>query len=498
MSSIAEKLESVENGLKIAEFIQANRTIPPKTYGRSAISKPSTKDRAKAWETFTNSEDSSSRGHEGGAKSSTRNPETESELFNEDNGGVTGSFSPSIDTVTIREDAGTDSGRNVESIAESVENGEHLYIKDHAYPLGGRDPEQRRNEEPQEGGKDNSGSHANDGPNNRGGPINRDDKAPTAAPRNQSIKETTLEDLEEIAEETDPENARPLQCREMIRELKEMIPPPAQVVKKTTDESIQSLPLVERHTSKPGATQDVPLSHQNQESTPADVGNAQEFANSAKESIEGEIEYDDEIYQRLDSVEAKLDVLMENQAKIMTKLNSIMEIKEEISTIKKTLTNQSLAISTVEGYISELMIAIPKSGIPENDENEPKQVNPDLRMVIGRDNTRGKKEITKNYSDKDMIDVSDDILIPPEIDQSYITQPIDNRKNNAANFVPTEDMTSVRIIKSIIIKETRNDNLIEQLFDLIDEHFGVTPIAEIYDTIKELIFLDKNMTSNTD
>nr|4CO6_D Chain D, Phosphoprotein [Henipavirus nipahense]4CO6_E Chain E, Phosphoprotein [Henipavirus nipahense]4CO6_F Chain F, Phosphoprotein [Henipavirus nipahense] len=47
-----DKLELVNDGLNIIDFIQKNQKEIQKTYGRSSIQQPSIKDQTKAWEDF--------------------------------------------------------------------------------------------------------------------------------------------------------------------------------------------------------------------------------------------------------------------------------------------------------------------------------------------------------------------------------------------------------------------------------------------------------------
>lgn len=490
MSTPEQKLALVENGLKIAKFIQANRDITNPTYGRSAIAKPTTKERAKAWEDFTSGSDTNTGRHERGTESQTRTPEKESPTSSDSNGQRKGAVSSSKDDPEQSLSDGGDSSWDGKSSTQSNEEWESIHIKDNPHSTGRGSAQQTGGAKSKESITDNRKSYGGDGEEDGRRTDNDSDAITSGQQPNKSVKEATKEDLIQIMDENIPTPRRRLKSHDALREIKDMIPEPSNILKKTTEENTPSLLSMVKPILNHGVIQDVPQSQLMQGEQNADVEDALPHVPFAREKQAMEDSNGNSTNRRLTSLEGKIDTILENQNKILSKLNSLLEIKEEINGIKKTLTNQGLALSTLDGYMSELMIAVPKSGIDLETQNG--EINTDLRMVIGRDNSRARREIIKPYTDQDKIEVGDDLFIPPEVDDRFITKEIDNSQNNAAHFIPTEDMTSVRIIKSIIRKETTNSLLIDQLYEILDNCFGQLPISEIYETIQELLFIDKN------
>lgn len=498
MSTPEQKLASVENGLKIAEFIQANRESTNPTYGRSAITKPTTKDRTKAWEAFTDRQNQHARGSKRRSQSLDGNPEDEGSVpddGNDESSGYLSSAEKSGDEPVSDRD---NSGRDAEGATESDEEGEDSDVSDNEYFARGGSPNRDRNEESVDSSSNIKSTPGGGGSEDRGRAVNNDDKVVKPKAKTHSVKETTQEDLEEMMEDIKPQPERRLQFFESLKEIESAIPAVQQVVKKTTDENIQLPQQAGRPLSRSGAIPPAPQSPRLQEDCAAYAENAHPSANYARMTNKQILAIEEIVTSRTKPLEAKIDTLLDNQNKIISKLNAILEVKEDIDNIKKTITNQSLALSTIDGYISELMIAIPKSGIDVEDEEQNPKVNPDLRVVIGREKSRGRKEIIKPYEDSQKIEVGDDLFIPPEVSEEFITKPIDNTVNNAAHFVPSEDRTSATILKAIVRKETKNSALIYQLHELIDSCFGTIPMTEIYNSVKELLKIDKESANESD
>nr|UQM99512.1 V protein [Meliandou uranomys virus] len=62
MASTDPNIDLINNGIQTIEFIQSHRDEVQKTYGRSAISKPGTKERTAAWETYLENQDNDAGG----------------------------------------------------------------------------------------------------------------------------------------------------------------------------------------------------------------------------------------------------------------------------------------------------------------------------------------------------------------------------------------------------------------------------------------------------
>lgn len=484
--SIGDKLsESVEHGLKIAEYIQENRENIQKAIGRSSIRDQDRAENAAKWKALiektisTNNRSEGSKGSTNGEREGSGS-EVESPFTREGR-----DLSTTENTVTGSLHGGDNSGRNgADTSIGSGENKESDRVS-----IGkvnrGRSVITTGNDKPKEGNQDYEnphGSNDGDGGASNKGSTDGGDNPPS---RILSVKETTQEDLKEIMEESLPSPVKKLTNLSTLSEATKDISNIPAVVKKTTGKNSVSMKSTERSGSGHGATQSVGKSPLNQDSSRADVENAQDGVITAEMT---QMQDQSDISQSLNNnneILDKLNEILENQKKIMDLIPTVQTIKEEINNVKKILTNQGLALSTIDGYISELMIVIPKSG--KNESPEGKAINPDLRMVIGRDHTRGRSEVTKKYNQNDKIDIGEDIYVIPEVDDVYLTKDIDNRYNNAANFVPSNDYISEEIIKNIVENEVGDPDLIDELYGIINSGIGVIPLEEIYAYIRSLL-----------
>ncbi|WKD80578.1 W protein [Paramyxoviridae sp. 1] len=86
MASTDPQIDLIENGIQTVQFIQNNRDEIQKTYGRSAISKPGTKERATAWEAYIESKIGDATGSGGRGESKDGNHEASGTESNSDNG----------------------------------------------------------------------------------------------------------------------------------------------------------------------------------------------------------------------------------------------------------------------------------------------------------------------------------------------------------------------------------------------------------------------------
>nr|WPV62400.1 MAG: phosphoprotein [Jeilongvirus anhuiense] len=496
MSKGTDRAQSIENGLAIAEFIQENRGNIQATYGRSSIGGPTTKDRTKAWEMYidkTNKDDS-------GQERSSQGSAGKAEIKSNDGAGDSdpderGELRRLEDWYKAAGQGDYDSGyagdnfssanREWNSSTSDVHDHEGGFISNQS----GKEESKTRNE--------TGDQHASF---SRGNDTERDSSADQGIPEDQSIEtrndipDATLEVLDEVIDETDPVPTKKLQGIATIAKAMSTIPEESQVVKKTTEENIQSLKMRMDLSLKAGATPNAPQSLPHLDDSSAPVENAQRNAQNARMSASDElspISPSTTIQSSFTTnLEKKLDQLIENQEKIFKRLDSLLEIKEEIAAIKKTLANQSLAMSTIENYIGEMMIIIPKSGKDDIKDTGAIPKNPDLRPVIGRDNTRGKKEVTRSFNAKDKIEIGEDFYSIPIADEKYLPTPIDNNENNAANFVPKEDLASYRIIRNIIRDQIPNYDAQIQVIKFFDDSIGKVPIRELYSGIQEILFAD--------
>lgn len=496
MSRSQDRASSIENGLAIAEFIQENRGNIQATYGRSTIGEPSTRDRTKAWEIYINKNNKADNRQKGNESSTSSEAKDESidhsgnsdtdeggqlrrlqEWYNASgqgnyNSGYAGDNFGSVDREWNQDSPnihGDEGGPILDIQGETEPETSNETGDQYATPSGRSDPK---------GGSAIDKGISNDQSMNQ----------------KNEVLDATKEVMSEVIEESDPIPAKRLQSISNIAKAMSTIPEESQIVKKTTGENIQSLKMRMDSSLKAGATPNVPQSLQLQENSTAPVENAQTNAQSAQMTPNDElspVSTNTTINSGFNNnIEKKLDQIIENQDKIFKKLDSLLEMKEEISAIKKTLANQSLAMSTIENYIGEMMIIIPKSGKEENKDLGAIPKNPDLRPVIGRDHTRGKKEVTRHLNQREKIDVGEDFYSIPVAEEKYIPTPINNNENNAANFVPKDDLASYRIIRNIIRNQLPDYDAQLQVLRFFDESIGKVPIKELYEGIQQILFSD--------
>lgn len=483
MSIPVEKLADIDNGLEIAEFIQKNREQINKTYGRSAISSPTTRERAEAWSKFIEETNAQDDGSQGGGNSKTRNKEAKSTVPNRDVEKDESVLSAFENCVSDASSSGDNSSRDAVNSVESDPNWEIIPSKNNLPAERGRDPLTSGGGESVQSLNNTSGVTESDGWTDRE-KLNTNN-VPDDQGLKSGLKETTNEDLQDLIGEADAPETRRLKNANQYNEIQKKLDSNIPVVKKTTGGNTQLKRLEVRLESPAGATQCVPQSPLSPGSFHASVESAQKNVQDASMNDESEAANQKTQLGSSNQLEKKLDLLVENQAKMLIKLNAVLEVKEELAAIKKMLTNHSLALSTLDKYISDLMIVIPKSGVCEDQSQ--KEVNPDLRMVIGRDKNRGIKEVTKRREMREPIEIPEEMFVPPEVDNQYILKDIDNNANNAANFVPTDDLVSKEIICNIIKKNVESAALRNDLLDLVQDSFGKIPLQEIYETIKQLI-----------
>nr|UED37247.1 phosphoprotein [Paramyxoviridae sp.] len=483
-SSPEEKEKSIENGLQIAEFIQENRETIQKTYGRSTIDGPRTKERTKAWESFIERKNQDIKGHKriNQSKSDTVEGEGGDNILVHSN--ASRGVPDSKAGISESNEDGNNSNWDVETPSGSSWDWQIVHGKELTHNHRGELVVSSGTDELE--GSYDSDEKDDGGAGGSSGDLAGDTDLEDQKTQQTGIKETTPEDLVSIMEETKPLPKKRLSNMPKIRKITEDIPGEENVIKKTTEENTVYIPLETGSSSIHGATLSAQESSQLPQERSVNAENVHQNAKYVRMSSSDSV---DNLSQGSESLIAKkIDTILENQEKILSKLSLISEIKEEISGIKKVLSNQSLAISTVEKYISDLMIIIPKSGLEEEAGQPGSKVNPDLRMVIGRDRNRGLKEMTKGYDPKEKIEIDESMSLIPQVDDKYILKEIDNKKNNAANFKPSDDEVSLKIIMNIIKKEVTDESLRQQLIDMVNENMGSISLNDMYESIKEVIY----------
>lgn len=492
MSTIDKLSESVDNGLSIAEFIQENRESIQATYGRSSIEQPSTADRTKAWELFISKNNPNNDGQEGEQSSNPGDSKAKSILPEEYSGENDRDPSNSKNPISQASACGDNNIRDAQDSGKSDGDRPIVHLSNSTSVDRRRDLDPTRAPQLKNGNEDNAQDNEQSGQHARERIRKPDDSGvrDTGARKKQSVKETTPDDLKTIMEETTPIPKRRLKNKALIDNVLETIHETKPTVKKTTDKNLQSMKLMEKHTLNHGATQDAHLSPANPKDKSVSVVNAQEDVQDVNKPENIPNTHPDVVVECNcgKDIMYKLDLILENQEKIYKRLDTVLELKEEINGIKKNLSNQSVSLSTIENYISELMIAIPRSGVDLDSGSDTKDLNPDLRMVIGRDHSRGRNELVKRYSESDKIEISDDFYNIPEIDKSYLPTGIDYKKNNAAKFVPEEGPISYYIVTEVIKKDAPNQQMADELLSLVDDSMGKIPLREIYNSIKKMLY----------
>lgn len=483
MSNPLEKIADIDNGLKIAEFIQKNREEINKTYGRSAICGPPTRERVIAWNKHIGDTNAQNDGPQRGRSSSTGDQASKSNISQHDDKKASRSLSADGSDFNKSYDNRDHGAWDASDTVVSDSDWETLFAENHTYTEGRGDSEPERGAEPIVSSQDNGGANSSNRLTDR--EESHDDNDTAGAIPKSGLKETTTDDLKELIGESDPTPLKKLTNSTMMQDISYRLSDNNTVVKKTTEENTQSKKEMERQLSQAGATQCVLPSQQEKTNSSAFVGNVLENAQDVLQTRTPDEVPVPLLHNSSERLEKKIDEIIENQTKILSKINTVLEVKEELAAIKKILTNHSLALSTIDKYISDLMVVIPKSGVVE--EGTHVDVNPDLRMVIGRDHTRGLMDVKKQYDKSTPIEVPEDLFVPPEIDQEYILKDIDNTKNNASNFVPTDDLVSKEIICQIIKRNVSDNDIREELISLVQDSYGKIPLKEVYATINQFM-----------
>lgn len=193
-------------------------------------------------------------------------------------------------------------------------------------------------------------------------------------------------------------------------------------------------------------------------------------------------------------VEGKLNLVLRELDSISKRLDYLPEIKEEIKNINKKITNLSLGLSTVENYIKSMMIIIPSSGKAEGKDTP--EVNPDLKAVIGRDKTRGLREVLDQRSDLESLELTSSTK--GSIDKKYITQELDFDKSNAANFIPSNDPSSYYTIVAMIKDEIEDIKKQHDLINWVSESMTKYPIEQIYRLVREALDAEEDYTDESE
>ncbi|BBG92169.1 phosphoprotein [Feline paramyxovirus 163] len=479
----SDKLKLVEDGIKTVQFIQENREKLQKTYGRSAIQQPSTKDRTAAWETFISKDNPGENVHAGEHYSS------------EDyqSASCSGSSLPDGSNYSCRRVS--DNSGNFQT--ERTNNKD----RDDKDSLGsdGRNwkGDQRNCGGAIAGGDPGCcGIHESEGSNPYVTSDLEDYERITnfdiATSGNEDdyreagitmIKDATPTDIEAALNEDNGKTHKRLRGISNFEVKDQYQEETDKPVKKGIDGNTASMSLKGKRTSGNGATQSVLQSPLNQNSPHAYVENAQGPARDA-ERMNSNLDRDKSNSEQ-DEIQSKLDKILENQNMILKKLDIVYEVREEINSIQKVLRNQGLSLSVIDSCLNDLMIAIPSQGKDQSSKNV--DTNPDLKLVIGRDNRRGLSDLTDRKQSIKDVKFGEDIYKCYPIDKRYMQEPLNFNTNNAANFVPQDDNISLSVVMAMIDRKVKDKSKVERLKKLIMEGYGKIPLKEIYSQIIKLM-----------
>nr|QXU63471.1 P/V/W protein [Jeilongvirus sp.]QXU63479.1 P/V/W protein [Jeilongvirus sp.] len=483
MASTDPQIDLIENGIQTVQFIQNNRDEIQKTYGRSAISKPGTKERATAWEAYIESKIGDAAGSGGRGEGKDGNHEASGTESNSDNGqgGRSTPLPEGLErgSTTNRDNKG---GDGEDSTGLNSGTGEISGREGSGANRGG-DPISKRTDGAEGGNPDNEIADSDYDRINLLDQATEDHLAGREIPGKLEVREAKPSDIAEILGEEASKTHRRLRGIRNLSKSSESEDSDLSPVKKGIDGNTASMSSKGRLTSGSGAIRPVHLLPSNPISRSASADSARRPVRTVRE-----ISSDDDTSGLFaasgsDDISNKLDRVLENQTYIIQRLNLLAEMNEEIKGIKKILTNHSLTLSTLESYINDLMIVIPKSGDTGSDGDQER--NPDLRMVVGRDHSRGLNDVTKNK--KDVLQFGEELGSLKTVDRDYLQDPLDFSKNNAANFVPDEGPISRSIIYAMIRKRVKDPKTREELMDLVNESEGELPMRDMYYQMKEYI-----------
>nr|WPV62551.1 MAG: phosphoprotein [Longquan rodent jeilongvirus 2] len=479
--NIAELTKLVHNGIQTVESLQQSKEDLQKTYGRSAIQQPGTKARVAAWESISSNNDNTSSKDQGRARGKEGGNQDESKGNPTDDGGHGEKPRGYWVLSETRKETPDKQVRDAKDIdGNSSRTG--------GYSAGGL-PEAGAGEHTDQSGNQESEGYDPDGQVDAGDLkqimlMDHEMSAAESAGPDQSsakIRNATTDDFAAVFEEGTPKIHR------RLRGITSAVnAPPTSVfdtnpVKKGTAESTVSTLLGDEQLSGNGAIHSVHPSLLLQPNTPAHAENAQGCVPDVSET--GSTTQSDKAPCNCEKVEGKIDLLIRDFEAVSKKLDILPEIKEEIKNINKKITNLSLGLSTVENYIKSMMIIIPGSGKQNNSDES--DVNPDLRAVIGRDRTRGLKEVSTAKSDLETLDQIS--YQDNTIDNKYVTKGLDFTRSNAANFVPSEDRGSYYTIVSMIKDEIRDIRKQNELIAWMTKALEDTSMDEMYRIIREAL-----------
>nr|AEO51047.1 phosphoprotein [Morbillivirus ceti]AUS91452.1 phosphoprotein [Dolphin morbillivirus]AEO51053.1 phosphoprotein [Morbillivirus ceti]AYR16853.1 phosphoprotein [Morbillivirus ceti]QGP72945.1 phosphoprotein [Dolphin morbillivirus] len=200
-------------------------------------------------------------------------------------------------------------------------------------------------------------------------------------------------------------------------------------------------------------------------------------------------EYEDELFLEVQEIKTAITKINEDNQQIISKLDSIMLLKGEIESIKKQINKQNITISTIEGHLSSIMIAIPGFGKDPNDPTADVELNPDLRPIISRDAGRALAEVLKRPA------VERNPKVTPKVHPGSKGQilrdlqlkPVDRKMSSAVGFVPTDDLPSRSVLRSMIKSSNLESEHKRSMIGLLNDVKSGKDLGEFYQMVKKII-----------
>nr|QJD08390.1 phosphoprotein [Rinderpest morbillivirus] len=219
------------------------------------------------------------------------------------------------------------------------------------------------------------------------------------------------------------------------------------------------------------------------------IGSGTTISQISQNNTGTEDDYDDELFSDIQDIKAALAKLHEDQQVIITRLESLLLLKGEVDSIKKQINKQNISISTIEGHLSSIMIAIPGFGKDPNDPTADVDINPDLRPIIGRDSGRALAEVLKKpASGRQSKDTGKSgIESKGLLKKEFQLKPIEKKSSSAIRFVPDGSVASRSVIRSIIKSSHLGEDRKNYLMSLLNDIQGSKDLAQFHQMLKKII-----------
>ncbi|UBB42341.1 phosphoprotein [Longquan Berylmys bowersi morbillivirus 1] len=270
-------------------------------------------------------------------------------------------------------------------------------------------------------------------------------------------------------------------------------------IKKGTDESTTLSGITMGSSSKVGATQSVHQSNPNQEESRAGAETVPRFVHSVRRTkklsyctdseYEGYCAEEEDLDASLHDVSVvaeeriTLQIIYDNQMMIIEKLDQLLALKNDVDAIKKQLTKNNLALSTIEGHLSSVMLAIPGSGKPYNDV----ETNPDLKPILGRDKIRAMPEIAYKNPRQIKINEGESSRIIYTMKPSMYLNPVSDTDNNATRFGVDDSIETRSVILSLIKTNIKDASLQKEMIHALSMTQGKNELEKFHQMLTSYI-----------